>query len=349
MRALLYYDTGDVRIEDVAEPEPGPGQVKLRIAYNGICGSDLHEYFDGPGMIPVSAPHPVTGLRAPVVLGHECGGEVVAVGDGVDDLTVGTLVAVEPIQRCGSCPDCLAGRYNLCSHMGIFGYTTGTGGMAEYTVVDRVMAHPLPAGFSARQAAVIEPLAVAYHAVRRADVLPDQTVAVHGAGPVGLGAALTARHLGAKVLVSDPSPVRRAVAQALGDFTILDPAADGLDSMIRHVTGGRGVDASIDAAGAAPALRVAVDTTAKGGCIVVAGVHHQPLRLAPAPLMLGEIDVRPSMTYRGEFPLVIEAMAAEAYPLDGWVSTIPLTDIVKDGFEALRQGSAVKVLVDPTV
>ncbi|WP_262699550.1 MULTISPECIES: 2,3-butanediol dehydrogenase [Streptomyces] len=347
MRALRYHGPGDIRLEDVDEPEVGPGQVKLRIAYNGICGSDLHEYYTGPTMVPVSAPNPVTGVQAPVVIGHECGGTVVAVGEGVNDVTPGTLVAVEPIQRCGRCRECVAGRYNLCSRMAAFGYTTGYGGLAEYTVVDRVMVHPLPVGFSEQQSAVIEPLAVAYHAARRAEVLAGQTVVVHGAGPVGLGTALTARHFGAEVIVVDPSPNRRALVEALGGTTVLDPGDGDLVAAIRDLTDGRGAEASIDAAGAASALRVAVESTAKEGSIVLVGVHHKPLELAAAPLMMGEIDVRFSMTYRGDFPLVIEAMAAGAYPLDGWVSTVPIGDAVEKGFEALRNGGAMKILVDP--
>lgn len=348
MRALRYYAPGDVRIEDVLEPEPGPGEVKIRIAYNGICGSDLHEYYEAPQMVPASAPHPETGVRAPVVLGHECGGTVVAVGDGVEDLAPGTMVTVEPIKRCGRCPDCLAGRYNFCDHMAFHGYSTGHGGLAEYTLASREMLHALPDGFTPEQSALIEPLAVAYHAVRRAEVTSGQTVAVHGAGPIGLGAALAARHLGAEVIVTDPSPARRAVVEALGDMTVLDPTDGDPVVAIRDLTGGLGATASIDAAGVSPAFQAALASTAKAGRIVLVGVHHQPLQFPAIQLMMGEIDLRASSTYCGDFPFVIEAMASGAYPTDGWVTTIPLTSVVERGFEPLRAGDAMKILVDPS-
>ncbi len=349
MRAARYYGPGDVRIEEVAEPEAGPGQVKIQVAYNGICGSDLNEYYyAAPMMIPVAEPHPTTGVVAPVVLGHECGGVVVAVGDGVEDVEIGALVAVEPIKRCGVCPQCVAGRYNLCDAMAFNGFSTGQGGLAQYTVVDREMVHPLPAGSSPMQAALIEPLAVSFRAVRRAGIEGGDTVAVHGAGPIGVGAVLASRHLGADVVVTDPSKERRAIAEQLGGVTVIDPTETDPIAAILDATGGRGADASIDAAGVSASFEVALVTTAKGGRIVLVAVHHAPLQLFTPLLLQGEIDLRVSTAYCGDFPAVIDAMQAGAYPLDGWVTTIPMSSLVEDGFEQLKAGRGVKILVDPT-
>ena len=113
MRAAVYYGREDLRLEQVPEPQPGPDEVKLRILFNGICGSDLHEYYDGP-IATRTEPHPLTGVRNPVILGHEMCGEVVQVGEGVEDLERGMRVAVEPVETCGNCLYCRCGQYNHC-------------------------------------------------------------------------------------------------------------------------------------------------------------------------------------------------------------------------------------------
>ncbi|MGD9797029.1 MAG: alcohol dehydrogenase catalytic domain-containing protein, partial [Acidimicrobiia bacterium] len=140
MRAAVYHGVGDVRLEDVEEPEVGPGEVKLAVVLNGLCGTDLHEVFDSQRAVP-SSPHPLTGVTAPVILGHEIGGTVVEVGAGVDDLEIGALVAVEPLHRCGACPSCDAGDVNLCDRLAFHGLSTRGGGLAERTVVRREMVH----------------------------------------------------------------------------------------------------------------------------------------------------------------------------------------------------------------
>src|SRR5437870_3917303 len=212
MRAALYYGRQDLRLTSVPEPEPGPGELKLRVRYNGMCGSDLHEYYDGP-ITTRSTPHPLTGVQNPVIMGHELCGEVVALGEGIDDLIIGNLVAVEPVETCGRCLHCGIGQYNHCPSLAIQGYNRA-GGLAEYTVVKRRMAHALPPGVTALQGALIEPLAIAWHTVNRCAVSAGQTVAIHGAGPIGAGAFLTLRRRGVEAIVVDPSPARRAARGA---------------------------------------------------------------------------------------------------------------------------------------
>ena len=143
MRAAVYYGREDVRLVDVAEPSPGPGEVKLRVLYNGICGSDLLEYYEGPITTRVE-PHPLTGVKNPVILGHELSGEVVQLGAGTEDLAIGDRVAVEPLETCGHCLSCRGGQYNHCSLLAFHGYNRAGGGLSEFTVVRRSMAHRLP-------------------------------------------------------------------------------------------------------------------------------------------------------------------------------------------------------------
>src|SRR5229473_189799 len=129
MRAAVYHGRRDLRLESVPEPEPGPGDVKLRVIYNGICGSDLQEYYDGP-VTTRTTPHPLTGVKNPVILGHELCAEVVSCGAGVDDLAPGDLVAVEPLETCGCCMWCRTGQYNHCPNLALHGYNRSSGGLA---------------------------------------------------------------------------------------------------------------------------------------------------------------------------------------------------------------------------
>ncbi|MEX3690403.1 alcohol dehydrogenase catalytic domain-containing protein [Paraburkholderia sp. BR14263] len=139
----MYYGNRQLRIEDLPEPSVSAGEVKIKVSRYGICGSDLHEYYDGPIIVPTAAPHPLTGKAMPLVLGHEFSGVVTAVGAGVTDVPEGDKVAVEPIYRCGVCRPCRSGYYNVRNCIGFHGLMAD-GGMAEYTVVKRNMVHKLP-------------------------------------------------------------------------------------------------------------------------------------------------------------------------------------------------------------
>jgi (R,R)-butanediol dehydrogenase/meso-butanediol dehydrogenase/diacetyl reductase len=152
-RAAVWYGSGDVRVVDVEARPPGPGEAAIAVAYCGICGSDLHEYIAGPFAIPVTEPHPESGAKAPIVLGHEFCGTVVEVGPGVSGVAPGDRVAVEPNYRCGDCPRCQNGEYNICRNFGFAGLM-GDGGMAERAVVPAYMLHRLPDAVSLEQAAL---------------------------------------------------------------------------------------------------------------------------------------------------------------------------------------------------
>jgi (R,R)-butanediol dehydrogenase/meso-butanediol dehydrogenase/diacetyl reductase len=345
MRAALFYGREDLRLEQVPEPRPGPGDVKLRILFNGICGSDLHEYYDGP-IATRTEPHPLTGVLNPVILGHEMCGEVVELGEGVEDLERGTRIAVEPVETCGHCLYCRSGQYNHCGLLAFHGYNRNGGGLAEFTVVRRAMAHPLPARMSGEQGALIEPLAIAYSTVNRCRVEAGQTVAVHGAGPIGIGVYLTLRRRGVRVVMSDPSPTRRAVLRQLGAETVLDPRETNVVTAIRDLTSGRGAHASVDAAGVPAAFRAALEGTAVDGNVVVVAIHTRPLEIDPMLILMSEARITGVALSCGAFPGVIAEMAAGAYPLEGWVEKIAFDGLIHDGFERLHQQNGVKLLVD---
>jgi (R,R)-butanediol dehydrogenase/meso-butanediol dehydrogenase/diacetyl reductase len=345
MRAAVYHGRQDLRFEMVPEPEPGPGDVKLRVRFNGICGSDLLEYYDGP-VTTRTTPHPLTGVLNPVILGHELCGEVVALGSSVTDLTAGDLIAVEPLETCGRCIYCGSGQYNHCPLVAFHGYNRAGGGLAEYTVVKRGMAHRMPAGMTALQGALIEPLAIAWHTANRCQVAAGQTVAIHGAGPIGVGVFLTLRHRGVEMIIADPSPERRAVLAGLGARTLLDPAACDVVSAIRDLTGGRGAHASVDAAGVPASFAAMLHGTRVDGTAVVVAIHHQPVVIPPFDLLMPEVRLTGVAMSVNAFPDVLAEMASGSYPLDGWVDTIPFDGVVDRGLERLRREQGIKILVD---
>jgi (R,R)-butanediol dehydrogenase/meso-butanediol dehydrogenase/diacetyl reductase len=273
-------------------------------------------------------------------------GEVVELGEGVEDLERGTRIAVEPVETCGHCLYCRSGQYNHCGLLAFHGYNRNGGGLAEFTVVRRAMAHPLPAHMSGEQGALIEPLAIAYSTVNRCRVEAGQTVAVHGAGPIGIGVYLTLHRRGVRVIMSDPSPPRRAVLRQLGAETVLDPRETDVVTAIRDLTSGHGAHASVDAAGVPAAFRAALEGTAVDGNVVVVAIHTRPLEIDPMLILMSEARITGVALSCGAFPSVIAEMAAGAYPLEGWVEKIAFDGLIHDGFERLHQQNGVKLLVD---
>jgi (R,R)-butanediol dehydrogenase / meso-butanediol dehydrogenase / diacetyl reductase len=344
VRAAVYYGVGDLRVQDIEEPMVHPGEVKLRVAYNGLCGTDLHEIFDSQRAIP-SQPHPLTGVTAPVVLGHEIGGTVVEVGAGVTGVEPGSLVAVEPLRTCGSCRWCRSGDRNLCDVLAFHGLSTGGGGLAEFTVVPQQMVHAVPEGVGELGAALAEPLAVAWHAVARCGLSSGCTAAVLGGGPIGIGIYLTLRLQGIQAWVVEPAQARRDAAQRLG-AEVIDPAEGPVAEQLRAATGGDGVRASFETSATISSVEAAIGATAKHGTIMLLASPRQPLPPILGLALARELEVRTTYAYCGDFPAVLAALAGGAYPTDGWVVTAGLTEI--DGVLAeLRAGSLLKVLVDP--
>ncbi|MGW4403866.1 2,3-butanediol dehydrogenase [Nonomuraea sp. NPDC004702] len=341
MRAAVWHGAKDVRVEDVPVREPGPGEAAIAVAYCGICGSDLHEYADGPHAIPVGEPHPESGVRAPIVLGHEFCGTVTGLGAGVTGLAVGDRVAVEPHYRCGNCPRCLAGEYNICRHFGFAGLM-GHGGLAERATVPAYMLHRLPESVPLEQAAVFEPAAVALHAVRRAGIRAGDTVAVLGLGPIGLLVARFAARAGAgRVVAADRSPARLELARRLGVETA---TGDGLAETV----GGEGADVVFEAVGSEGTLRACLAATRRGGRVVFLGLTGT-VSLDAFALVNNEQTIVTSVGYRDAYPELIRMVAEEGVDLAAIVTaTIPLEHVVRDGFEALLRGEdQVKVLVRP--
>ncbi|MFB9321464.1 alcohol dehydrogenase catalytic domain-containing protein [Cryptosporangium minutisporangium] len=341
MRAARLHGPRDLRVETVPDPVPGPDEVLLRPLYTGLCGSDLHVWHGGAGAAD----------GAPMVLGHEFSAEVVSVGPAAGDVRPGTLVTVEPMWTCGGCAPCRRGDYHLCRAMQWHGLSARTGALADRTVVRASMVHVLPEGVDARQGALVEPIAVAHHAVARANLTPGGSALVIGAGPIGVACALDLLARGVRrIVVSEPSPVRRVAAArafaAVGapDVLVLDPGADDVPDAVRALTGGEGTDAVLDAAGVQAAFTLALAAVRPGGRVVTVAVYLEPVSFHPLTTFLGEVDLVASCGYRDDFPAVLDLVRDGRFPLTDLVRTVPL-EAVGDAFAELEAGTALKVLV----
>jgi 2-desacetyl-2-hydroxyethyl bacteriochlorophyllide A dehydrogenase len=343
VKGAVYHGPRDLRIEDVPEPTPAPGQVLIEVARNGICGSDLHTYL---GASKGGATMHVPG----VVLGHEFAGVVTDVGDGVDDITVGTIVAVAPIEWCGSCYACLHSWPQMCRKLGLYGgYRLPLhGGLAPLVAVSRRAAFPVPPGLGAAEAALAEPMAVAVHAVRR-----GASVMVLGAGPIGLGVLQAALAAGATTaIVTEVSPARRDAAGQLGATAIVDPTHEDPRTAVRDLTR-HGVDVVFETTANDAALGQGIAALRPRGTLVSVAGWGEPARIDMGVAMAKEIDIRYTMTYEPaiDFPATLAMLAAGTFDAGVVISDhIPLDRLIEDGLEELLHHADrhVKILVDPS-
>ncbi|MFE2733543.1 alcohol dehydrogenase catalytic domain-containing protein [Streptomyces sp. NPDC059349] len=344
MLAARLYGTKDLRIEEMPEPEPGPGEVKIRVAYAGICGTDVHEYFEMPRA--THEPNPLTGATLPQTPGHEFAGTVVGCGADVDRVAAGDRVCVRPIRTCGVCPRCTSGLSHLCTALAAIGVTSPGGGLAEYVVVPAASAHRLPDAVPLEQGALVEPMAVGLNAIERAGVRAGGSALVMGAGAVGMGALFALKAHGVDdVLVAEPSASRRAAAARHG-ARVLDPGVDDVVEAVMAHTGGKGVDAAIECAGRPEVLDAAIRSVAARAPVVLVALYSGPVAIDASVVRLAELALLGCEAYPdGVFERVIEHMAAGHYPTDGWIDHIPLADAV-EGLHDVRDARRVKVLVD---
>lgn len=352
MKAARWHGRNDIRIEEVPDPgAPGPGEVILRVAYCGICGTDLEEYRAGPLFIPVERPHPLTGRQAPLILGHEFAGEVVAVGPGVTDLRPGDRVAPDVLITCGRCYWCQRHQVTLCEQMAALGLS-GDGGLAEYCRAPATMCVKLPPTLRLDHAALAEPLAVAVRAVRKSRLQVGETAAVFGGGTIGLLCLQVARAAGASaVVVVEPHPGRRRLAEDLGARAVLDPAADPV-AALRTLFGGIGPDVVIEASGAVTAAPLAIESARKGGRVVLVGLPVGPTAFNFFAVVTTEKEIIGSLShvYDEDFRTAVHLLAEGRVVVEPLISArIPLTALLTEGLERLERQPAetLKILVTP--
>jgi L-iditol 2-dehydrogenase len=336
MPVARLHGTGDLRVAQEAVPEPAAGEELVRVTAVGICGSDLHWYAEG-GIGDAR-------LDRPLVVGHESAGVIVG---GPRD---GEPVAIDPAIPCLTCELCVAGHRNLCPNIAFSGHGATDGSLRRFLAWPAAQLHRLPAGLSAAEGAMLEPLGVALHAFDLAHVRPAATIAVVGAGPIGLCLTQLARASGAtQVLAADPLPHRAEAAARFGADTVLPTDPEGFHRALADATGGRGADVVFEVAGTDAAVALALDAAMPGARVVLVGIPDGDTTTFSA-----------SAARRKGLTLVMVRRMKEMYPRAGALvergivdvaslvtGRYPLADAV-EAFEAARDRRGLKVVIEPS-
>jgi threonine dehydrogenase-like Zn-dependent dehydrogenase len=300
MRALRYHAPGDLRVDtDVEEPTPSAFEIKIKPAFVGICGTDLHEY-STPTFVPMGTPHPLTKEQAPVGVGHEFSGTVLELGAEVNsDLKVGDKVACQPTLCCwGSCDACQNGHINICESGGFVGLSGAGGGVSDAVCVDQRFVFKLPENVDLDVGALVEPLAVAWHAVDQYEIKDGDSALVLGAGPIGLGVIQCLVARGAKnVIVVEVAEERKEFAKHFGATSIVDPSSDDVVSVVKTLTNGLGVDVALDCAGVPASIKAAVQSTRTKGTIVNVAIWEKEIPVQPNWFVFGEKTYKAGMFF----------------------------------------------------
>ena len=303
MKALILNRPGDLEIGDMPDPgPPGAGEVRIRVGAVGICGSDVH--FFERGRIGDSV------VTVPLVLGHESAGIVEAVGPGVDALSPGDRVAMEPGIPCGRCNVCRSGRYNLCPDMRFWAAPPVDGSLREYVVHPAAFTYRLPDSISLEEGTLMEPLAVAVHTCNLAGIAPGDVVAVNGVGTIGCTACLAALARGAAhVIAADVVPERLDRARSLGATAGVDARSESLAEAVMELTGGRGADVGIESSGHPSGLQTLVHAAAPGGRVALVGLGPQPVEIDTVEALTKEVALFTVFRYANVYQTAIDLVA----------------------------------------
>ncbi|QFU92533.1 putative zinc-type alcohol dehydrogenase-like protein YjmD [Amycolatopsis sp. YIM 10] len=329
-------------MRDEPDPELKPGEVRLQMAFVGTCGTDLHYFYADDDAMPARPQH----------IGHELSATVIEVAPDVTSISAGDRVAVFPLIACGECAECRAGYPISCERVDRTVSTVGCGGpiggLAERTVVPAELAVKLPDDVSLLQGALIEPLSVAAAAVIRARATEDDVAVVTGAGLIGIGCALALRATGvSKIVVVELSEERRKNLAGVGGLTVVDPASEDVDAVVRSMSGGLGANVVFECAGAAKAMDLAFSVTRKRGRIVIIGLHQRPYSMNALLALSKELTIQGHSGYsRSAFSSVIEWMSRGLLPVSQWVTRTSFDRIVEDAFEPSHRGQLVKAVIE---
>ncbi len=333
MQAIVFHGEGKWRLEDVAQPTiAAPDDVLLKVDRTGICGTDLHILSTPPG-------HPATPGS---ILGHEYVATVIDAGDNVTHLQRGDRVVVDPNITCGLCQYCRQGMTNVCERMttlGIFRH----GGLAQFNVAPAKSLHRISNAVPVERAALAEPLACVWHAFEKAALIPGESVAILGAGPIGLLFLLLFKAAGAgKVFLVEPADFRRQQAEILGADGAFNPNTDNAAHEIKAATG-IGADIVVDAVGSL--LPAALQMVRFGGRVILFGMNqHAEGTIQQYYPTRYEVTIIGSFIQRTAFPKVVRALESGIIPVEKLIThRIGLADL-SEGLDALRQGTAIKVL-----
>jgi (R,R)-butanediol dehydrogenase/meso-butanediol dehydrogenase/diacetyl reductase len=340
MKALRWHGRRDVRLDDVRRPDaPTGAQLELAVSWCGICATDVEEWQHGPIFVPTQ-PNPLTGAQAPLTLGHEIVGEVVRIGEAVENFAVGDRVAVDGLMGCGLCEACRADRVMLCPSLAAVGLMAD-GGLAEYVLVSEDVCEPVPAGVEDEAAALAETLAVGVRALNRGCLAEKDRVLVVGGGAIGLLAAQAARAMGAReVAVVEPLDSRRAIAEGLGLTTVPALEPDHLADLV------------LECSGRSHVVRDAIRATAPAGRLVLVGIYSDPVEVNPLDLVRSERSIIGTLSHRRavDFRAALDLLAEGAVDASAVISDrISLDSVIERGLMALMEFPAahIKIVVSP--
>jgi (R,R)-butanediol dehydrogenase/meso-butanediol dehydrogenase/diacetyl reductase len=330
-----YVGNQTITILEALPAPPESGQVQIKVAYSGICGTDLHILHGNMD----------ARVAVPAIIGHEMSGTIAAVGEGVTGWSVGDPVTVMPLDWDGTCPACLAGNQHICQNLNFIGIDS-PGSLQELWNVSAGVLVALPGSLRLDHAALVEPVAVSVHDVRRSGLVPGEKAVVIGGGPIGVLIATTAREFGGDVVVVELDPTRRQAVADLG-FQVLDPTAVDQVAWVTDWTGGAGADVVFEVSGAAAAVLGATDLAKVRGRIVVVAIHPQPRPINLQRLFWRELTIIGARVYeRQDFEKAIELLDAGVIPADLLITRIVPLSRTAEAFEALSAGRAMKILVD---
>ncbi len=351
MRAAVFHGAGDVRVEDVAVPTPGEGELLLEVHAAGICGTDASEFIHGPKMFPVFVQDHITGHVGPMIPGHEFGGRVVEIGSCVDTFRVGDLVASGAGISCGHCLRCKAGRTSLCVSYSTVGLQRN-GALAQYCAVPSATCLDVRAfGLTDDSAALAQPMAIAVHSMRRGRLKAGEEVMVIGAGGVGAFLIYAAAQAGAKVVACDLDAARLEIAGALGASEVVQVEADiPLAELARSLVGR--VAVVYEVSGSPQGLEAGLQVLSTGGRLVAVGLQARLHQVDLRRITLTEVELIGTNAHVCTVDLP-EAVGLLARRVEGWEDVapiaLPLDDLVEEGLIPMVEGrrSRIKTLLDP--
>lgn len=334
MRASVLTGERALSVQEVPTPSYADDEVLVEVAAVGVCGSDTHYYRHGRiGDFVV---------REPLILGHELSGRIVAVGADVPESRIGERVAIEPQKPCRRCRECRAGRYNLCPHMEFYATPPVDGAFARYCVIRTEYAHRIPDTMSDEAAALLEPLSVAIHTMRKAGVTPGSSILIAGAGPIGIICAQTARAFGAaEIIVSDLVAERRERALRYGATRVLDPRETDI------ATAGLDVGAFVDASGAPSAVASGIRAVGPAGTAVLVGLGSSEMVLPVEHIQNYEITVTGIFRYTDTWPAAIHLVSSGQVDLDSLVTGRFGLDSAAEALESDTDPASLKSIVYP--
>ena len=338
MLQAVMTSPGIIKFNDIAVPEPGAGRVLIKIVRIGICGSDIHVYH---------GKHPYTSY--PVVQGHEVSGEVVGLGEGVLSLAIGDRVTIQPQVTCGKCYPCLNGKYHICDELKVMGFQT-TGAASEYFVADEAKVIKLPDSMGFDEGAMIEPLAVAVHAMRKGVDVEDKNIMVLGAGTIGNLVAQAAKGMGAKsVMITDVSEYRLDMARRCGIEHCVNTVSINIGDMILEKFGPRKADLIFECVGSDVTIGQALSCARKGTDIIVVGVFPDKMTIDLGLLQDRELRMIGTLMYqRNDYEKAIELVKTIKIKLKPLITDhFPFSDYLKAYEYIERQKDRVmKVMID---